>query len=254
MENPFRKRAAIAYQTVGEMLATARAEKNISLDEAARATKIMASFLQALEKGRYGDLPSPVYIRNYAQVYAKFLGIPWEALAQQYEKEIQIYRDSPKAEHEKTQQILPNRKPEPKDATARKIAVLRSYEQRRAIIIPQLVKLGFVGLLVIIFLLYVTVQLIRLYNPPELLLTEPATDYQTTTEKIVIAGVTSAEATVEINGQRQDVNANGEFRAELFVKDGLNSIRVTAQLKRSRKREVIRQVLFDAPDIVTPQQ
>lgn len=254
MQNPFRTRAVEAHQTVGELLAGARAEKHITLDEAAQATKIMSSFLLALEKGKYSDLPSPVYIRNYLQVYAKFLGIPWELVSALYEKEILIYRDSAKAQHEQSQQVLPNKKREPKDATARKIAVLRSYEQRRAIIIPQLVKFGLFGLLVLAFALYVTIQLVRLYNPPELIVTEPATDYQTPTEKITIGGTTSPEASVEINGQRQDVNSDGVFRAELFVKDGLNTIRVTAQFKRSRKREVIRQVLFDAPevDVVMP--
>ncbi len=250
MQNPFRKRAALAHQTVGEILAAARAEKDVSLDEAARATKVMSAFLLALEKGKYSDLPSPVYIRNYLQVYAKFLGVPWEFIAEQYEKEIMIYRDSPKAQHEKNQQSLLKTKAEPKDATARKIAVLRSYEQRHAIIIPQLVKFGLFGLLVLVFALYVTIQLVRLYNPPELVVAEPASDYQTTTEKITIAGTTSPEASVEINGQRQDVNSDGAFRAELFVKDGVNTIRVTAQFKRSRKREVIRHVLFDAPDVV----
>ncbi len=243
MINPFQKKPIDSKQTLGEILQAARAEKNIDLETASKHTKINRVFLTALEKGRYAALPSPVYIRNYVTVYAKYLGIPWDFIAEQYEKEIATYQDVPKALHEQVGQLLPNAK---KQQTAKKIVVTRTREHTHAILVPQLVKFGVVGLLALAFLLYVTIQLVRLYNPPMLDVTNPASDFQTTTEKITIAGTTSPEATIEINGQRQDVGFDGQFSAELYVKDGLNTIRVTSQFKHSKKREVIRQVLFDA--------
>jgi cytoskeleton protein RodZ len=66
---------------VGQVLRRRREDLGYSLEEAQAATKIRLRYLQAIEAGRYGDLPGPVYTRGFIRSYAAFLGLDGRALA-----------------------------------------------------------------------------------------------------------------------------------------------------------------------------
>lgn len=73
--------------TVGEILSAERRRQGKSLDDAVEGTKIRSRLLDALENGRYDDLPSPAYVKGYIQGYARFLEIPAVSLLEQYKQE-----------------------------------------------------------------------------------------------------------------------------------------------------------------------
>ena len=73
--------------TVGEILSAERRRQGKSMADAVEGTKIRSRLLDALEQGRYDDLPSPAYVKGYIQSYARFLEIPSEALLEQYRHE-----------------------------------------------------------------------------------------------------------------------------------------------------------------------
>jgi cytoskeleton protein RodZ len=73
--------------SVGEILAAERRRQGKALNDAVEGTKIRSRLLDALENGRYGELPSPAYVKGYIQSYARFLEIPAEPLLDQYRKE-----------------------------------------------------------------------------------------------------------------------------------------------------------------------
>jgi cytoskeleton protein RodZ len=73
--------------TVGEILSAERRRQGKSLADAVEGTKIRSRLLDALEQGRYDDLPSPAYVKGYIQSYARFLEIPPEPLLDQYRQE-----------------------------------------------------------------------------------------------------------------------------------------------------------------------
>src|SRR6185503_11998445 len=62
-------------ETVGRMLRRHREERNLSLDEAARATKIRKDFLHSIEEDRLDTLPGPVFARGFLRSYAEFLNL-----------------------------------------------------------------------------------------------------------------------------------------------------------------------------------
>jgi len=62
--------------TVGYRLLQARKKLGISLEDAAKATKIRLEFLSALEQGDYSKLPSSTYIQGFLKNYASFLRLP----------------------------------------------------------------------------------------------------------------------------------------------------------------------------------
>ncbi|MBN2149359.1 MAG: DUF4115 domain-containing protein [Anaerolineales bacterium] len=61
--------------TIGQQLRQARQARSLSLEQAAQATRIRLHHLQALEEGRFEDLPSPAQVRGFLRVYAGYLKI-----------------------------------------------------------------------------------------------------------------------------------------------------------------------------------
>lgn len=73
--------------TVGEILSAERRRQGKQISDVVERTKIRSRLLEALEEGRYDDLPSPAYVKGYIQTYARYLEIPAEPLLEQFKTE-----------------------------------------------------------------------------------------------------------------------------------------------------------------------
>jgi cytoskeletal protein RodZ len=60
---------------VGAALRTARTKRGLTLDQAARDTRIRADILAALEDEDFGELLGEVYVRGSLRSYAQYLGL-----------------------------------------------------------------------------------------------------------------------------------------------------------------------------------
>jgi cytoskeletal protein RodZ len=68
--------------TVGEILATARIRKRLTLEQVEKATRIRSKFLEAIESDQFDKLPPGTFARGFIKNYAAYLGIsPDEAMA-----------------------------------------------------------------------------------------------------------------------------------------------------------------------------
>lgn len=67
--------------TVGGSLKHLREQKNVSLDEVSRATKIRKEFLVAIEADRLDSLPGDVFARGFVRSYADYLGMDGKAVS-----------------------------------------------------------------------------------------------------------------------------------------------------------------------------
>lgn len=74
--------SGVRGDSVGRNLKLAREEKNLSLDEVSRATKIKKDFLSAIEEDRYDLLPGPVFASGFVRSYADYLGLDGQSAAQ----------------------------------------------------------------------------------------------------------------------------------------------------------------------------
>ena len=87
--------------TIGEALRSAREAQGRSLDDAAVATRIKASYLEALEHERFGELGGSVYVKGFLRSYAGYLGIDpaplLEAYRAQERPEPPLFEHAPKA-------------------------------------------------------------------------------------------------------------------------------------------------------------
>ena len=67
-------------QTVGRALSQQREQRGITLERAAEATHIRKHYLQALEEGNFGALPSAAQVRGFLRAYASYLDLDAEDL------------------------------------------------------------------------------------------------------------------------------------------------------------------------------
>jgi cytoskeleton protein RodZ len=68
------------YTEIGQKLRQARQAKTLSLEQASRATRIRAHYLQAIESGNLEALPSSAQARGFLRLYASFLGLDAEEM------------------------------------------------------------------------------------------------------------------------------------------------------------------------------
>ncbi len=106
--------------SVGEQLRQMRQAKGLSLDQVFEETRIAPAYLQALEEGRWEDLPSQVQGKGFLRLYAGFLGIPVQALLQ----EIEIQSQPPEPAVPEPSGSAPVAKPAPTPAPAEATPVL----------------------------------------------------------------------------------------------------------------------------------
>lgn len=57
-----------------DRLRQTREDKGLTLEDAARVTRIASGYLRALEQGRFDKLPSDAYARGFLRAYGHFLG------------------------------------------------------------------------------------------------------------------------------------------------------------------------------------
>lgn len=74
---------------LGTLLRAAREKKGVSLAEAEEATRIRQRYLEALEQGQYGGLPSRVYVEGFLRAYASYLGLDAQEAVNMYRRQIQ---------------------------------------------------------------------------------------------------------------------------------------------------------------------
>src|ERR1700678_2369840 len=82
----------------GEHLKREREMRGVSLDEVAAATKINTRFLEALENGRWGELPGGAFGRGFVRAAARFLGLNEDDMVAEFALETGGAQSKPAAE------------------------------------------------------------------------------------------------------------------------------------------------------------
>jgi transcriptional regulator with XRE-family HTH domain len=82
---------------LGQTLREARERLGLTLEEVERGTRIRAHHLEAMERGDWNSLPSPVQARGFLRNYADFIGLNADAILLRYAELIQSRRPSPAA-------------------------------------------------------------------------------------------------------------------------------------------------------------
>ncbi len=76
--------AETMQRRIADDLRQARLSRGIEIREAADALRIRAVYLEALEEGRFSNLPGPTYVAGFLRTYGASLGMDGEELVRRY--------------------------------------------------------------------------------------------------------------------------------------------------------------------------
>ncbi len=201
---------------VGETLELARERKGVDLFRAERDTKIRLRYLSALEDGAYDDLPSPVYTKGFLRNYAIYLGLDPEDLLERWRDEMESIRSA-----ERVAVVAP---PMPIAAPGRRITVT-----------PALFVAGLVLLVILAFVGYLAIQLLRYAEVTPVALTKPPNVFSTIDAHLTeLEGTSGPGAIITIRGPGDELyppfraDEEGVWSREVNLTRGRNDFAITA--------------------------
>lgn len=199
--------------SLGEMLRIARERRGVDIYRAERDTKIRVKHLDALESDDYAELPGAVYTKGFLRNYAVYLGLDPDETIERWRAQTATRRAEPVAV-----------------APPRPLAAPR----RGPIFTPGILVSALLSVLVIAFLGYVAMQVVRFSEITEVtvegaLVRQLDADAATT----VLTGATVAGATVTISGPSDfhattDAGLDGSWSITVPVTKGQNEFTITA--------------------------
>lgn len=75
------------YEGVGHSLKVVRERRDLALSDVSARLRIRRPYLEAIENGRFGELPGAVYVSGFLRQYAEFLGLDPEQVLKNYQAE-----------------------------------------------------------------------------------------------------------------------------------------------------------------------
>ncbi len=227
MQAKFERRKIVRTQTLGEVLRRTRLERGYQLAEVSKRTMIPAEYIEYLEKGKYEQLPAKVYVEGYVRKVATALNLNQNALVKVYKREVGIQEnlDKEHKKHEKSSR----------------------FSNPRFVVHPTLLRnIGVAGL-ILAAIGYLWFQVSSLSKAPEISLIQPASDSRVSQDELLVLGTVSRGSTVNINGQSVFVSETGDFKENLTLESGANSIQIQAQNRLGKTTTITRQIYADLP-------
>jgi cytoskeletal protein RodZ len=203
-------------KTVGQILKSARLEKQISLEQASEFLKIRREFLEALENDNFSDLPSYISTAGFLKNYAEFLGLSPDAILAIFRRDFSL----------------------PKELTHRKRGSFSfnfNWTPKSILILTIIISLlGLGG--------YLGFQYFSFRKAPFLKLISPAEGEKIFQEKIEVKGKAQPDSLVTINDTPVFLSLNGDFHLEVELFPGENRIIVVAKNKFGKETKIERTV------------
>ena len=214
---------SIDNETLAQKLKRARQTKKIKLSDAAKKLNINLKYLQALERGRYQDLPSGVYGKNFLKEYAWLIGLDAQELVNLYqvEKENSAPTDS--------QSLFSNQ-------------IIKRYQLWA---VSKIVKNLLIALAILVCFCYLGYLFKQAVSPPKLVIYSPEENFITHSSIITIIGQAEPEAYLTINEELVLVDTEGNFSKNINLKNGVNVITIVCNKKYGRDQVITRHILLE---------
>ena len=239
-------------QRVGEILKQAREEKNISLEEISRATKIRKRYLSEIEKGEYETLPPDVYARGFVKRCAGFLDLDVERISFLYKRERNIQEKIDR--HKRTdlnskaaKKIKGGKKGGLKKQNFFKNDFAGSFSKRKLFVVTPKIITFLLGAFVLAgAVFYLWHQISSFNSVTYLYVSEPPKDQAVNCDSLQFRGQTEKGAEIKINGEAVYPDSFGNFAAEINLRGGLNIIIIEAENRFGKKASVTRRIIYDS--------
>ncbi len=200
-------RKKVSSYTLGEQLKKLRSEGRITLHEVSRETKVPVKYLEMIEEGKYESLPPDVYVKGFLRCYAEFLGVEPKKIISLYARERDIKINL--------------------NENGRPVAPAKEKKFPRFVVTPKLFTAVIVTAVVLGGFFYLYAQIGRFAAVPRLVLTQPSGNGTSVDgNTLAVLGFTDEDAKLTINDQPVVVGDRGEFKEDLVLQAGINTITV----------------------------
>lgn len=210
---------------VGEILKKRRIEKNLTLEDVEKKTKIRKKFLQAIENGDYSLFSSSTYLRGFIKNYSDFLNLPTGEILAIFRREFD--------ENEQVG-IIPKGLSEPLQVPLTRLT-------------PTKISFIVAVTLLILFFVYLIRGYISVTGVPELMVRTPKAGEKIVSEKVLVEGKTDPNARLTINNQEVLIDQDGSFSKEVTVGKNTTSLTIVAENKEGKKTVVERVIEVELP-------
>jgi hypothetical protein len=122
-------------------------------------------------------------------------------------------------------------------------------KSRALAVTPKKVSLIIFIVFLVLVLGYFYREVCFLIKPPKLEIIQPPTDISTTEKTIEIIGKTESTAFVSINDQKIYIDKEGNFKAELNLSEGLNTIKIESKNRFNKINTITRRVVYNKQTI-----
>lgn len=212
-------------QRVSEVLKSARIKKGLSQEQVEKDTKIRLAVLADLEEGHFDRLPSATFVRGFIKNYGDYLGLSSEFLLALYRREVSPIKSS-------------KSKQSPLFPLGKTTFSLTNYQ-----------KISVSAVIFIIFFgTYLAFQYFLYLRKPMLEISTPSDQVKVTTASINIVGSTDPDAMIFINGQEVQLKNGGIFSQDIILREGPNTISITAVGRSGQETKADRIILYQMPN------
>lgn len=200
---------------INEILKSARLDKNKSIADLEKITKIKSAFLDSIEKGEWERLPPFPIILGFVKSMASALGLD-EGMAVAVLK-----RDYPPA----VVRIAP--KPD--------VATRFTWSPRLTFAI------GVVSV-ILILIGYLVFQYVKFISPPYLLVESPKENQTVNSRTVSVFGITDSDAKITVNNQPVEVFDDGRFSVHLDIVPETKDITIVASSRSGKTTTISRKI------------
>ncbi len=214
-------------RTLGERLRLLRRTQAVTMDMLVEATRIQKRYLEALEWGRYHELPDPLYTRNFIRAYARYLGADEAYFLELFTIEVA-----------RSDLLAPHRLPRTR---ARRLLFLSFPQVFTAFLISCVFFLGVVWL---------SSRIYVVFRPPDIVVFGPDFESVTSVPYVLVSGrVEDTDISVRIEEQSIPLSPLGEFSLEVPLQIGPNIIHIAARSRYSADYIDERVVVYQPLDV-----
>lgn len=212
-----------SFETLAEIFKKLRQEAKVSLGELSRLTKIPKKYLIYLENGNYDYLPADVYVKGYLRACGRLFKKSPKSLIKIYQREKQILRNlKQKKDSQKT---------------------FKPFKYPRLVITPRNFAWFLVAVVLIVVCIYFWYEIDLFKGLSRIDLENPSHDLRTNQDFILFSGKVSKQVELSFNAQAVWTDENGEFREEIPLQEGLNTVYLVATNKLGKEKVIIRHII-----------
>ncbi|MBI3442254.1 MAG: helix-turn-helix domain-containing protein [Candidatus Sungbacteria bacterium] len=208
---------------LGEYLRMRREAKHISTDEMARELKMAPRYVVALEEGAYHIFPAKIYAHGFFKRSLTFLGVVDE---DQQTACMELFQEEWRAHFpEKNEESVP---------------LPTSMQKYSWLLTPMRLMQALGGAALVVFFVFLGIQLMHFTGAPALVLREPADMFVVNSPLVRVTGTTEKESTLTVNGREVTIDGAGHFDVQIDMQPGVNILQFLARSRFGKETRITR--------------